>query len=292
MLSVRLTSSLLLALVPTAIAKTAWQQRVYTTSVPDTPQIAQFVNYTTKADALAALTHVLDNGTVAYPGDLKYGISINRVWVEQRKTFPDAIVFPTTPEDVSIVLQFYSSVHALWTDGFAIIGGGHADFGGAQSPSVVIDLGSIATTTILPQSSNSPPEEYPVLKVGGGTEAGSVYSALDGTGWAFLGPRAASIGVGGLLLGGGIAFQTNRYGVANDNLLGIEAVLIDGSIVYANPYNEHKDLFWAATGGGWLGFAVVTHFYIQAYPDPGEVHVGTITWSEDKAEDVFNKTAT
>ncbi len=42
---------------------------------------------------------------------------------------------------------------------------------------------------------------------------------------------------------------------------------------------------------GWLGFGVVTNFYIQAYPDPGTVYVGTIAWGEDKADEVFNKTA-
>lgn len=102
------------------------------------------------------------------------------------------------------------------------------------------------------------------MKVGGGNDAGDVYNALDGSGWAFLGPRAASIGIGGFLLGGGIAFQTNRYGVAVDNLVGLEVVLLNGTVIYANPYNEYSDLFWACTGGGWIGLGVVTHFYIQA----------------------------
>lgn len=110
---------------------------------------------------------------------------------------------------------------------------------------------NIGTTEIVTHPSD-PAKEYAVLKIGGGAEAGRVYSTLEGTGWAFLGPRAGSIGVGGFLLGGGIAFQTNRYGVANDNLLGLEVVLINGTIIYANPYNEYNDLFWAATGGGWL----------------------------------------
>lgn len=160
---------------------------------------------------------------------------------------------------------------------------------------MVIDLRDIGSTEIVEEPETISPEnstEWAVLKIGGGADAGHVYSALDGTGWAFLGPRAGSIGVGGFLLGGGIAFQTNRYGVAVDSLLGLEVVLLDGKIIYANPYNEYSDLFWAATGGGWLAsFGVVTYFYIQAYPDPGDVYVGTIAWGEDKAAEVFNKTA-
>lgn len=118
-----------------------------------------------------------------------------------------------------------------------------------------------ATSTDVSTADNS---SWPILKVGGGNDAGDVFNALEGTGWAFLGPRAASIGVGGFLLGGGIAFQTNRYGVAMDNIVGFEIVLLNGTIVYANPYNEYSDLFWACTGAGWIGLGVVSNFYIQA----------------------------
>ncbi|KAK0650251.1 putative FAD-linked oxidoreductase YgaK [Lasiodiplodia hormozganensis] len=291
MQSFALFGSLLLGLLPSANAATAWQNRNLTYQIPDTP-VTTFAstNFTSKSDALSALQTALGNATIATSGDLSYGSTIARVWTKQRRTYPDAIVYPETPEHVSILMQFYSNNHPLWTDGFAIMGGGHADFGGAQSPSIIIDLQKLGSTEIvtIPPSNSS---EYAILKIGGGSEAGDVYDTLDGTGWAFLGPRAASIGVGGFLLGGGIAFQTNRYGVGADSLVGIEVVLINGTIIYANPYNEHSDLFWAATGGGWLGFGVVTNFYIQAYPDPGTVYVGTIAWGEDKADEVFNKTA-
>lgn len=115
-----------------------------------------------------------------------------------------------------------------------------------------------------PNVSTAANDSWPILKIGGGNNGGDVYSALDGTGWAFLGPRAASVGVGGFVLGGGIAFQSSRYGYAADNLVGVEMVLLDGSIIYANPYNEYEDLFWACTGAGWIGLGVVTNFYIQA----------------------------
>lgn len=291
MQSFALFGSLLLGLLPAANAATAWQNRNLTYQIPDTP-VTTFAstNFTSKSDALSALQTALGNATIATSGDLSYGSTIARVWTKQRRTYPDAIVYPETPEHVSILMQFYSNNHPLWTDGFAIMGGGHADFGGAQSPSIIIDLQKLGSTEIVtnPPTNSS---EYAILKIGGGSEAGDVYDSLDGTGWAFLGPRAASIGVGGFLLGGGIAFQTNRYGVAADSLVGLEVVLINGTIIYANPYNEHSDLFWAATGGGWLGFGVVSNFYIQAYPDPGDVYVGTIAWGEDKADEVFNKTA-
>lgn len=158
--------------------------------------------------------------------------------------------------------------------------------GGAQSPSVIVDLRKLGTTEF---ATNATVSSWPILKIGGGADAGDVFSALENTGWAFLGPRAASIGVGGFLLGGGIAFQTNKYGVANDALVGVEIVLIDGTIVYANPYNEYGDLFWACTGAGWMGVGVISHFYVQAYPDPGATYVATVAWHEDQAPQVFQK---
>lgn len=34
---------------------------------------------------------------------------------------------------------------------------------------------------------------------------------------------------------------------------------------------------------------MITHFYIQAYPDPGNAITGTITWTADQATQVFQK---
>lgn len=286
-------------LLPCAQAKTAWQYRNYTFAVAEEPETTLGVaNFTSKSDALSALTTALGNASlVAYPGDISYGSTIARVWTKQIQTWPDAIVYPETTEQVSILMQFYSGQYALWGDeGFAIMGGGHADFGGAQSHSVVIDLQKLGNTEFAvnatsTNATSSDPATWPILKIGGGAEGGDVYTALDGTGWAFLGPRAASIGVGGFLLGGGIAFQTNHYGVASDSIVGAEVVLVNGSVIYVSPDNDHSDLFWAMNGGGWLGYGVVTNFYVRAYPDPGNARVATIVWAEDQAESVFERAA-
>lgn len=196
MLAVTLFASLLLGSIPLADAATVWQQKNYTFSVPTKPNNTfSSTNFFSKADALSALQQALGNGTIGYPGDLTYGETIGRVWTKQRKTYPDAIIYPQTPEQVSTVMNFYSAVHDLWgDDGFAIMGGGHADFGGAQSPSVIIDLQSGLGSTSFATNPPTNSSDYAILKIGGGSDAGDVYDFLDGTGWAFLGPRAASIG--------------------------------------------------------------------------------------------------
>lgn len=237
----------ILSLAAVAQSATVWQQRNVTFGVPDYTLGLFQSNFTSKSDALSSLESVLGSSKIAQNGDVRYGATIARVWTQQRKTWPERIVYPESASDVSVVMQFYSAAHTLWgDDGFAIMGGGHADFGGAQSPSVIIDLYPLSTTEFATSSSDnsstSGNNSYPILKVGGGADAGDVYNELDGTGWAFLGPRAASIGVGGFLLGGGIAFQTNRYGVAVDNVVGLEVVLLNGTVVFANPVRLDRPL--------------------------------------------------
>ncbi|ROW04786.1 hypothetical protein VMCG_04891 [Cytospora schulzeri] len=270
----------------TVSATAGFEGRRYDYDTPSTPITTFSANYTTTADALEALSLALSpNASLAAPLTVPYGSTIGRVWPKQLETWPEAIVYPNTPEDVSIIMQFYSKYHALWEDGFAIMCGGHFSSGGAQSSSLIVDLQNLNNVII-----NDPvdDQEPAILKVGGGTKSGHVYDVLDGTGWAFLGARSTTIGTGGFTLGGGIAYQAGRYGIGADSLVGVEVVLVNGTIIYANPYNEYSDIFWATTGGGWAAnIGVVTNFYSRAYPDPGQVQVGTFVYSESKKDKVF-----
>ncbi|KAF8913671.1 FAD-binding domain-containing protein [Mucidula mucida] len=269
--------------VQNAYAITAFQEKSYNFTVPNTPLASFDVSYVGVDDALSSLADALGaNATVEYPGAVAYGSTQARVWAKQCKPYPDAIAYPQTPEDVSIIMQFYHSNHYLWgTEGFSVMCGGHAQMGGAQTSSVIIDMQYLNTVEVIEPTEDG---EYAILKIGGGSKGGHVYDALDGTGWAFLGPRAVTIGAGGFLLGGGIAYQTGRYGTGVDNIVGLEIVLVNGTIVYANPENDYSDLFWACTGGGWLGFGVVSHYYVRANPNPGDVTVGTFYFGQDNVE--------
>ncbi len=57
-----------------------------------------------------------------------------------------------------------------------------------------------------------------------------------------------------------------------DNILEVEYVLADGSIVTCNSTHE-PDLFWAARGAG-QAFGVATNFVLQAYEQKNEVFAG------------------
>jgi FAD/FMN-containing dehydrogenase len=52
--------------------------------------------------------------------------------------------------------------------------------------------------------------------------------------------------VGGLTLGGGYGYLAGERGMVVDNLLEVDIVLADGSIVMASV-KENEDLFWVST---------------------------------------------
>ena len=82
-------------------------------------------------------------------------------------------------------------------------------------------------------------------------------------GLAVTGGVVGSTGVAGLTLGGGFGWLMPKYGMAMDNLLAVNLVLADGSVVRASA-DDHADLFWAVRGGGG-NFGVAASFEFRLY---------------------------
>jgi FAD/FMN-containing dehydrogenase len=78
----------------------------------------------------------------------------------------------------------------------------------------------------------------------------------------------ASVGIGGITLGGGQGFLSRKYGLTIDDLLAAEVVTADGELLQVDS-ESHPDLFWAIRGGGG-NFGVVTRFKYRLH------EVGTI----------------
>jgi len=73
----------------------------------------------------------------------------------------------------------------------------------------------------------------------------------------------ASVGIGGITLGGGVGYLVRKYGMTIDQLLAAEIVTADGELVYAD-HESHPDLFWAIRGGGG-NFGVSTRFQFRLH---------------------------
>jgi FAD/FMN-containing dehydrogenase len=73
----------------------------------------------------------------------------------------------------------------------------------------------------------------------------------------------ASVGLGGIVLGGGIGFLVRKHGLAIDDLLAAEVVTADGEILEVDA-ETHPDLFWALRGGGG-NFGVATRLRLRLH---------------------------
>ncbi|KAJ5803991.1 CAZyme family AA7 [Penicillium psychrosexuale] len=103
-----------------------------------------------------------------------------------------------------------------------------------------------------------------VASVGPGLRWGEVTEALNSETAVVLGGRLPSVGVGGLILGGGYHHLSTRYGLAADNVHNFEVVLSNGTIVDANA-EQNNDLFRALKGGG-PNFGIVSRYDLNTVP--------------------------
>lgn len=76
----------------------------------------------------------------------------------------------------------------------------------------------------------------------------------------------------GYMLSGGFGSLTTMFGLACDQLVSLQAVLYNGTVVRANA-THHQDLLWAACGGGG-GVAVITEWEVRVLrlPDPDNLY--------------------
>jgi hypothetical protein len=111
------------------------------------------------------------------------------------------------------------------------------------------------------------------ISIGPGNRWEDVYSELDSMGLGTSGGRDASVGVGGLVTGGGISFFSREHGLVCDNVQGFEVVLSNGDIVEANEHSR-PDLYRALKGGS-SNFGVVTRIDMTTFPS-GKMWGGTL----------------
>jgi FAD/FMN-containing dehydrogenase len=73
--------------------------------------------------------------------------------------------------------------------------------------------------------------------------------------------RHGSVGLGGIVTGGGVGYLGRKHGLTIDDLLAAEIVTADGRLRVVDAEHE-PDLFWAIRGAG-ANFGVVTRFKLR-----------------------------
>lgn len=168
---------------------------------------------------------------------------------------PALIVRVADAEDVRTTLNF---AHANQVE-IAVRSGGHSTCGHGSCPGgIVIDLRDLKALAYA--------EDKSWVWADAGLTAGEVTLDVEQHKMIVGFGDAASVGIGGLTLGGGIGYLVRKHGLTIDSVLAIEVVTAAGEILIADEAN-HADLFWALRGGGG-NFGVVTRFKYRLNPLP------------------------
>jgi FAD/FMN-containing dehydrogenase len=191
-------------------------------------------------------------GVLVWPNEPAYEAG-RRVWNRAIDRRPAVIVRAVDAEDVIAAVDF-ARAQGL---SVAVRSGGHSNAGfGTCDGGVLIDLSLLKGIDIDPLTRRA--------RIEPGLTWAEVAAAAHPYGLAMTSGSAGSVGVGGLLLGGGMGWMVRKYGLAIDRVRAIELVTANGQFVRASA-TEHADLFWALRGGGG-NFGIATAFEVELHP--------------------------
>jgi FAD/FMN-containing dehydrogenase len=146
-------------------------------------------------------------------------------------------------------------------------GGGHSYLGNSSSAdSLLIWTRHMNAVTVHDQFIPTGCESIkaqPAVTIESGAIWGKAYNEVTTKNGRYVqGGGCITVGVAGLILGGGFGSFSKHYGLAAAALLEAEIVLADGSVLLANEC-KHPDLFRALKGGGGGSFGVVTKLTLR-----------------------------
>jgi hypothetical protein len=192
--------------------------------------------------------------------------------VDQR---PAAVAIPETVGDIIRVVR-YARANALRVAGQSTGHNAHPLAEGLEH-TVLVKTHRMRKVQIDPDAR--------LARVGPGTLWMDVTYPAGEHGLAPLAGSSPDVGVAGYVLGGGISWLGRKYGLAANNVTGIELVNAEGELVRASAV-ENPDLFWALRGGGG-SFGIVTAIELKLFPVK-ELYAGWLIFPMERAEEVLN----
>lgn len=198
------------------------------------------------------------------------------MWNAMIDRYPGIVIRCAGAADVMEAVHF-ANEHDLE---ISIRGGGHNIGGSAVGEGgLMIDLSPMKSVRIDPKARRA--------WVDPGATLGEVDKETQHFGLAVPTGINSTTGIAGLTLGGGFGWLTRPFGMTVDNLLSVDIVTADGSLVRASQ-KENPDLFWAVRGGGG-NFGVVTSFEFDLHPVGPEVFSGLVVHPFEQAHELLRQ---
>ena len=157
--------------------------------------------------------------------------------------------------------------------------------GGVEPNSLLIRTTCLRTTELELAESNKFGHPDGWARLGSGLTWGTskfgwpgVHETARDAGRVVVSGHAGNVGIVGWSLGGGHGQLAGSHGLGVDQVLEVEMVIADGSVVVANSggttvrspagrmeWSEDTDLYWAVRGGGAGPWGVVTHLTVKLH---------------------------
>ncbi len=198
-------------------------------------------------------------------------------WIDAWSTAPSVYaVAAHRTEDVVAAVTF-AREHNLR---LVVKGGGHSYFGASNAADSLLvwtrPMQQVRLHEAFVPSGCSPGAAQPAVSLGAGSIWLRTYNAVTTRGGRYVqGGGCATVGVAGLVQGGGFGSFSKNFGTGAAGLLEAEVVTADGTARIANACTN-PDLFWAIKGAG-NSFGVITRLTLRTHALPDFFGGATLT---------------
>jgi FAD/FMN-containing dehydrogenase len=244
-------------------------------------------------EALKNLDEEIKGDVILLSNKTKF-IEASSVWQQQLHLSPPlAVIEAKTPKDVELALPILAGLARDFGLRFRTRSGGHSYMSGFSTVSggVMLSLAKLdfadvsnisSKATTVSENTTLQPSQTPdvssrhyataannssnskIITIQPGLKVEDFMQQITfENGYGGVVASAGGVGMGGFILGGGYGLMSRMYGLAIDNVVGMEVVTTDG---HSQDVANGIDLFWALRGAGGGNLGVVTSFHYRVYP--------------------------
>jgi FAD/FMN-containing dehydrogenase len=196
------------------------------------------------------------------------GLAQTTGWLDAWSFRPSAYVLAAeTTADVAAAVNFARENNLR----LVVKGGGHDYMGRSSAPDSLMIWtrrmnGIVLHDDFVAAGCTAAPR--PAVSVGAGGTWGRIYNEVTTKGGRYVqGGGCMTVGVVGLVQGGGFGSHSKGFGTAAAGLLEAEIVTADGAVRTANACSN-PDLYWGLKGGGGGSLGVVTRLTLRTHDLP------------------------